>query len=395
MMGEDHRLIEAKGMPIADVVARLELSGLVRAGGELVGPCPQCGGRDRFGVNLRTGQFLCRKECGPSAKGDQIALVQHVMGMDFRAALDWLCGPAEGLSDAERAARRRRAAANRHKQDEIARRKREMAISSAREIWFNAQPAEGSAVHDYLARRGVDPVYYSRLPQCLRFDPVAHYTIPGDHPGQWDVIHVGPAMVGAIVDAAGRVTAVHRTWLDLDQPKGKLILRDPRRPGETLPAKKVLGSKKGGSIRFLTPRGAGTMVVAEGVETTLSALIAAPVPRSMAYWCAVDLGNMSGRMQRGPGLKFAGRPDLDDLDAWVPPAWVRRLIFVQDGDSDPQLTRAKLLAGLRRAMIRRPGLRGSIVHAGEGMDLNDLLMGKTDERRPQGRCARPGAGSDG
>ncbi|MBD9525223.1 hypothetical protein IB235_00185 [Paracoccus sp. PAR01] len=378
MVSHDHRLSEAKAMPMTDVIARLELAGLVRTGGELVGPCPQCGGKDRFGVNLQTGIFQCRKECGPNAKGDQIALVQHVMGMDFRAALDWLCGPAEGLSDADRAERRRKAEDNRRKQDGIARQRREDSIRTAREIWFAARSAEGTAVRQYLTLRGISPDLLPTLPQTVRFDPAARYTIPADRPGQWDVIHVGPAMICAVVDAAGRVTAVHRTWLDLDQPKGKLNLSDPRQKGETLPAKKVLGSKKGGAIRFITPRGCDTMIMAEGVETTLSALIADPAPQATAYWCGVDLGNMAGRMQRGTGLKFAGLPDLDDSEAWLPPEWFRHLIFVQDGDSDPKLTTAKLKAGLRRAMIKRPGLRGSIVHAGEGRDLNDILMGQKD-----------------
>ena len=380
MTRDDDRLALAKAMSMAEVVSRLELSNLVRTGGELVGPCPQCGGRDRFGVNLQTGMFLCRKECGPQAKGDQIALVQHTLGLDFRAALDWLVGPAEGLSDAERAERRRKAEANRQRQDETARKLRADSIRSAREIWFGAQPAEGTLVRDYLTLRGIDPALFAALPPVVRFAPAARYTVPAEgQPGKWDVLHVGPAMVCAVVDAGNNVTAVHRTWLDLSQPKGKLVLLDPRKAGETLPAKKVLGSKKGGSIRFMTIRGCDTMIMAEGVETTLSALIAETLPRRYAYWCGVDLGNMAGRMQRGPGLKYAGLPDMDDADAWVPPAWVRRLVFVQDGDSDPKLTRAKLQAGLRRAMIKRPGLRGSIVHAGEGRDLNDILMGQRDE----------------
>ncbi|SMO79167.1 DUF7146 domain-containing protein [Paracoccus laeviglucosivorans] len=378
MKPDDHRIEEAKAMPIADVVARLELSNLVRTGGELVGPCPQCGGRDRFGINLQSGMFQCRKECGPQAKGDQIALVQHVMGMDFRAALEWLCGPAQGISDAERQERRRKAEENRRRQDAKAQKMRESSISGARDIWFKAQPAEGTPVRDYLTLRGIDPMLYPTLPQVIRFDPQARYTIPVEgEAGKWRTIHTGPAMVCAVVDAAYRVTAVHRTWLDLSQPKGKLILPDPRREGETLPAKKVLGSKKGGAIRFATPKDCDTMIMAEGVETTLSALIAETVPGASAHWCGVDLGNMAGRAQRGPGLKYAGLPDMDDSEAWLPPPWVRRLIFVQDGDSDPKLTRARLETGLRRAMLKRPGLRGSIVHAGEGRDLNDILMGKT------------------
>ena len=35
------------------------------------------------------------------------------------------------------------------------------------------------------------------------------------------------------------------------------------------------------------------------------------------------------------------------------------------------------LSGLRRAMALRPGLTAAIVHPGEGIDMNDLLMGAT------------------
>ncbi|WP_245999238.1 hypothetical protein [Paracoccus methylarcula] len=58
---------------------------------------------------------------------------------------------------------------------------------------------------------------------------------------------------------------------------------------------------------------------------------------------------------------------------------MRRLVFVQDGDSDRRLTRAKLEAGLRRAMLLRPGLSGAIAYPGDGRDLNDILMGSDDE----------------
>lgn len=375
MLPEDHRLAEAKDMAMADVVARLELSGLVRTGVEMVGPCPVCGGRDRFGINLQTSLFQCRHACGPNAKGDQISLVRHVMGMDFRDALEWLCGPAAGLSEADRAERQRIADANRAEREKEVRKWRADTIASARAIWSESQPAGGTPVCDYLSLRGIDLSRLSALPLSIRYAPHARYTVPADgKPGKWEVVHQGPAMICAVVDPSGYATAVHRTWLDLSQPKGKLILPDPRKAGETLPAKKVLGSKKGGAIRFLTPRGCDTMVMGEGVETTMSALIAEDAPRGMAYWCGVDLGNMSGRMQRGDGMKYAGRPDMDDTEAWLPPDWVKRLIFIQDGDSDPRLTRAKLEAGLRRAMIRRPGLTGAIVHAGDGRDLNDILM---------------------
>ena len=110
----------------------------------------------------------------------------------------------------------------------------------------------------------------------------------------------------------------------------------------------------------------------EGIETTLSAMVAAPFPNA-AYWAGVDLGNMSGRMQKVKGQKYSGVPDMSDSDAFVPPSWVKRLVFIMDGDSDPVMTRAKLECGLRRAMALLPGLKGQIVHSGDGVDMNDVL----------------------
>ncbi len=69
---------------------------------------------------------------------------------------------------------------------------------------------------------------------------------------------------------------------------------------------------------------------------------------------------------------------MSDPRAFVPPAWVRDLILIQDGDSDPQTTRAQLLAGARRAMAARPDLRARICAAPRGRDLNDLLMQARD-----------------
>lgn len=108
-------------MPILEVADRLGIAGLKPAGAERVGPCPVCGGRDRFGINRARNLFNCR-HCGG---GDTIALVRLVLGIDFKAALAWLAGEAEAEVDpAERAARERRlrAAAERRRAEEEKRR---------------------------------------------------------------------------------------------------------------------------------------------------------------------------------------------------------------------------------------------------------------------------------
>ena len=375
MREADPRIAEAHRMPMAGLVDRLQIGSLVRTSGELVGPCPGagCGGTDRFGINLQKQIFNCRV-CG--AKGDQIALVQLVLGMDFPAALDWLVGPAQQLTPEQRAEVRRREEENKAKRDATAERKRREAIDYARKLWAGGQPADDTIVVDYLARRGLAPRPGARLPRCFRFEPQVRLVVEiPDRPREYQTMHEGPVMLSAIAGLDGQVIGVHRTWIDLSQPKGRPVIPHPYKAGETVPTKKVLGSAKGGAIRLFTPAGARALVMGEGIETTLTAMKANAVADA-AYWAGVSLGNMGGQRQLGRGLKFAGLPDLTDKLAFVPPEWVQHLIFLQDGDSEPKLTRAKLLSGLRRAKALRPGLTAAIVHPGEGVDMNDLLMGE-------------------
>jgi hypothetical protein len=56
---------------------------------DYAGPCPTCGGTDRFAINTRKQVFNCR---GCGAKGDVIALVRHVEGLPFRDAVAHLTG---------------------------------------------------------------------------------------------------------------------------------------------------------------------------------------------------------------------------------------------------------------------------------------------------------------
>ncbi len=364
---DDPRRGDALANDIYDISQKLNVQKLVKHGHEWVGPCPECFGTDRFSISVRKQLFYCR---GCQAKGDVIALVMWLQRLSFPEALTWLCGPSQELSAQERAARDAAYEAKQKERDAEEARYRARAIADARVIWKAGVAAEDSPVRDYLTRRGIPRDLYPRMPVALRFHPDLPFMAEAG-PGRWRELHRGPAMVAAVQGPDGKFCAVHRTWLDLGQPKGKAVICHPD-TGEVLPSKKVLGSKKGGAIRLATAT-SGTLVMGEGIETTLSACVAGAVPGA-SYWAGVDLGNMSGQRQLGKGLRFAGIPDLDDGLAFVPPPWVTLLIYVQDGDSDPKDTRAKLLAGLRRAIMLRPGLKAQLVHPGAGVDLNDVLL---------------------
>ncbi len=365
----DPRLIEAKAIPMTELVDRLGIAGFKPMSGELIGPCPLCGGRDRFGINLRSNAFLCRK-CDLRG-GDQVALAMGVLGLDFKGALQWLCGdqPAQ-LDPAEIARRQKRAAEAERKQKEAQERYRRQAISDARSIWSRGRHQSKEIAWSYLRGRGLEVGdYHMPVIRLLR-----------DHPyvkkmgGRLETAYRGPCMIAALQGPDDRLCAVHQTWLSPAAPHQKAVIRWG---GKKLPVKMVRGSKKGAAIRLHTPEGASALVMGEGIETTLTALVAQPIANA-AYWAGVDLGNMAGRMQKVKGKRYSGLPDLSDAAAFVPPPWVKRLVFIMDGDSEPKMTRAKLECGLRRAMALRPGLKGQIVPAGNGVDLNDVLM------RPEG-----------
>ena len=82
-------LDRARSVRLEDELSRrgIKLSG---KNGSLSGPCPICGGNDRFAVSLKKQLFNCRG-CGARG-GDTIALVQVLDGKGFRDAVEALCG---------------------------------------------------------------------------------------------------------------------------------------------------------------------------------------------------------------------------------------------------------------------------------------------------------------
>jgi len=380
---DDPRLVDAKSKSVEHVLGLLKITGLRRTPNkrELCGPCPKCGvaghnpksgPSDRFNINLATGAFFCR-QCDIRG-GDVIALVRAVEDCTFPDALTLLCGekPKEETEEQRRDREKRQRDLKKElkrqadERERAAERYRRKAVADASAIWRRARPNHPGVVHAYLRARGLDPDLLPEMP-ALRF--LVDHPYVKKQGRDYVTMHRGPCMIAGILNADGHLTAVHQTWLDQTPPHGKAQIVYE---GQSQTAKLVRGSKKGGAIRLHTPPGPDTLVMGEGIETTLTALIARPFENA-AYWAGIDLGNMGGIMQKIPGTRYSGLPDMTDTEAFVPPTWVKRFVYIMDGDSNPKMTRAKLESGIKRAMALRPGLRGQIVHAGVGVDLNDLI----------------------
>jgi hypothetical protein len=121
---------------------------------------------------------------------------------------------------------------------------------AARRLFRAGKPVAGTHAEAYLRARGIT----ARLDwPSLKFHPALWYRADRDTAREsW------PGLLAAVTDTDGRITGVHRTWLDRQRP-GKAPLADPRRS---------LGQLLGNGVRF----GFVTDVLAagEGIETMLA-----------------------------------------------------------------------------------------------------------------------------
>lgn len=363
---------------------------LKRIGSELVGPCPACGGRDRFAINRAKNVWLCRKS---GKSGDAIALVQYLDGADFLGAVEVVTGRPNpgGISgqkfDAGLVERRKRdaaeAAALREK-EQVDFRDRE--IIRAHDIWMAAQPIAGSIAERYLRFRGVQAPRGAKL-RCHNGLPYWHCLSATKGKQDWQVIHKGPALVAAITGPGGRFQGAHCTWIDAAfAGSGKAEIFHPE-TGEQLASKKVRGSARAGHIHLGGEADAKTLYVGEGIETVLSVRESLLPALGLAFWSSISLGNLGGRAResvlhpsltrkdskgRIKRLKVPGAlPDMDETPVLMPPDGVREIIILGDGDSDRFTTDCVL----RRAAARwaSPGRAIRAAWADDGSDFNSML----------------------
>lgn len=234
------------------------------------GPCPLCGGTDRFRYDDKDGRgtWICSK-CGA---GDGMSLVMRSKGWGFRdlaPELEAIVGKVPRQVETRRA-----------------RSEKELREAMNR-LWTGGRPVErGDAVARYLEQRAIVLKDY---PAALRCHEKARY--------QGAETLYFPAMLAKVVAPDGVPCTIHRTYLAEDGRKAPV--GEPRR---LMPGKIA----KGAAIR-LAPAGK-VLGIAEGIETALSAAIIWRLP----CWAAVSAGM---------------------LMAWEPPAEVREVIVFGDRDS--------------------------------------------------------------
>lgn len=212
------------------------------------GPCPFCGGKDRFRFDDRDGRgtFYC-SQCG---SGDGVEFVKRHLNVDFKAAakeIEKHIGSAPVI-----AIRQGRSV------EEV---RREM-----NDIWLGGKPlGELQATTMWWSQR------VGSLPDTTELRSARSLFCPGH--GSW------PGMVALVRDLAGKPVNLHRTYLT---PEGhKAPIPEPRRVMDApLP--------KGAAVRLVPAR--DELGIAEGIETAEACFLMFGVPT----WAALTAENLTG-----------------------------------------------------------------------------------------------------
>jgi phage/plasmid primase-like uncharacterized protein len=230
----------ARDVPIEHEIARRGTK-LTRAGAELVGPCPKCGGTDRFSINTRKKVFNCR---GCNVGGDVIKLVQLLDGSDFKGAVEALVGNTTRLARTAKRASTARSDGNDDKER----------ASNAAWLWSQRRPiTEGTPPAHYLRRRG----YIGTIPATLGYLPARD-----PHPAAMvAAFGIADEPEPGIIVPPKVVKGIHLTRLTADGEKA------PNAAGK---AKIMVGVCKGGPITISPPNDLLGLAVAEGIEDGLS-----------------------------------------------------------------------------------------------------------------------------
>lgn len=353
---------------VETVLAACEAAGLElrRAGREWCGPCPHCGGDDRFHVapGRDGGAVLGCRVCEDfPAIREALGLVD---GEPLRGAGEWVRGKwvptdrrkrpskrAEGIRGRPTAETRPRAAQGRQTGESRASRSpsdrpppgsRAPATASRENparVWHAGAAADGTAAADYLLARL--PGWRGDLPLSVRWVPRDAWP--------WPPVR-NPEQGRPPPLPRGAAGAVLYLFTDPESGRGRAVQCEALRAnGERLADRwrRCIGSKGGAVFVAGGPAKPDGLVIAEGEVSALALRVLAP------GWCVRGAGGTSG--MRDPAVALGVDPGL--------PVRI-------DGDADPK-GRAAAIELTRALRARGQMVRARIPDGDGGADAADRL----------------------
>lgn len=236
------------------------------------GPCPGCGGHDRFRFDDQrgNGEWICGGG-GRLESGDGFKLLQHALSYSFVESLEAVSNylrlpvnseknnivkPSHTCTESNQILKKRR--------------------KYLRKTWKNSLPPDhihAEPLRKYMINRGLSEIIDDWPNSLLYCSSLAYYennTMLGNF----------PAMISVVSDSKGDPVTLHRTYLT--ESGHKAPVPNPKKLMSPL----YQGAINGGAIRLYPAT--GSLAIAEGVETALAIRVATKMP----VWATLSAGGM-------------------------------------------------------------------------------------------------------
>ena len=320
------------------------------------GPCPFCGGRDRFQFRIKSdnGSYICRNCTDAQYRNGFDFLMRHLGISEFREAAEHVKSVLGVCTDnAAHGYVARPALPSRARETDDARAARETAKMEA--LWRAARPVvSGDPVDQYLRSRVPG---LQQVPEEIRYHPALQYWDPPEEPGERFTLRGEfPGMLVRGIDASDRLVQVHKTFLTLAGAKADVPFQKKTGVG--------VGSNSYAFRLGGMPRG-DTLGVCEGIESGLASMVLRPGIPVWSCHSASVLANFNVPESLRGQIKWL--IVFSDNDA------AKRY---QRADGTTKVTRAgQDAAKVLTDRLRKEGIRSMIVQAARvGDDMVDLIQ---------------------
>lgn len=308
------------------------------------GPCPFCGGNDRYIFqNKNGGRYLCRNCTQAKYKNGFDFLMRHMGYTEFRQAADYVRDyfgiTPEAANETRVVLRPARVAEQVDRQIDVV-----AATCKMQKVWDESKAVTlDDPVYRYLKHRVPG---LRDIPAEIQYHPeLAYWNPPETLNGRPVFVGKFPAMVVRGFDASGTLVQIHKTYLSNDGEKAPVD-----HPKKT---DRGVGSNSF-ALRMGWPQG-DTLGVGEGIETALAATL---LRDGVPVWPCHSSTIMAN---------FTVPQELKQQ--------VRRVIIFADSDEIKNGHKAGSEAAAKLAQkLRGEGVRSLIVRpARVGADIADLM----------------------
>lgn len=233
------------------------------------GPCPICGGKDRFRYDNKggNGTFICSR-CGA---GDGFKLLSLVRGITLAESLRLVADyfGLGGVSCFPAPIAKESASVN-----SSSKQVNQSRLNTLNCIWTQSKSViPGDPVHTYLTV--TRQLNLSTIPDVLRYHEGLEYFEDGKSIGTF------PAMVALVMSPDNQMVCIHRTFLTIDGRKAPVA-----KPKKLMPPI-FEGATKGAAIRLY--EATNKLAITEGIETGLACHSATGLP----VWSGISANGMS------------------------------------------------------------------------------------------------------